>query len=231
MKLALSLLVILSLLTLYISFSSTGKEVSKANLSPEDQEVISSQEVAIDTKEIPLEENQSPTIKQIYKPEENIETNISEIEEQTGIGKVPEQIQPPIEDIHFSLTLNESTHHMIQGGAKADIGDIEFNSKLLPSNEVELSIILKQDEKDGIELSAYFDLANFTMELDGKNSVLNKDHKKILNMASSQLQSAFGTQYEGYEYPEHALMLTQMLAYWSISPEGYVHEKRSIVSQ
>ena len=32
------------------------------------------------------------------------------------------------------------------------------------------SIILKQDEKDGIELSAYFDLANFTMELDGKNS-------------------------------------------------------------
>ena len=108
---------------------------------------------------------------------------------------------------------------------------MNFKSELLPSNEVQLSIQLGQNGEDNIKLEAYFDLANFTMELDGGNSVLNKEHKKLLKETGEALQSAIWDQYAEYDIPEHALMLTQMLAYWSVSPEGFVHEKRVIVSQ
>lgn len=137
----------------------------------------------------------------------------------------------PEEEINFRFKLDESTHHMIQGSAKADIGDVAFESELLPSNEVLLNINLEQMDMEGVELNAYFDLANFTMELDGKNAVLNEEHKQMLSLAASRLQSKFLAQYEGYGIPEHALMLTQMLSYWAVSPEGFVHEKRSVVSQ
>jgi len=137
----------------------------------------------------------------------------------------------PGDDINFRLKLHSSTHHIIEGRARADTGKILFKSRLMPSNEVKLSLKLKQRELDDVELLAYFDLANFTMELDGANSVLNKNHKQMLNLASVSLRPRLEKQYEGLDYPEHALMLVQMLGYWSVSPEGFVHEKRSIVSQ
>jgi hypothetical protein len=137
----------------------------------------------------------------------------------------------PGEDINFQLKIHASTHHLIEGRANSDIGKILFKSSLMPSNEIKLSIKLKQNELDDIQLLAYIDLANFTMDLDGGNSVLNKKHKELMVLTLTHLRSKLERQYEGYDVPEHALMLTQMLGYWSISPEGYVHEKRSIVSE
>lgn len=137
----------------------------------------------------------------------------------------------PGEELNFRLKIHTSTHHFINGKAQSDLGKIRFKSRLMPSNEVKLSLKLKQKELADVELIAYFDLANFTMELDGANSVLNKGHKQTLKLVSSHLKDKFIKQYEGYELPEHALMLVQMLGYWSMSPEGYIHEKRSIVSQ
>ena len=101
----------------------------------------------------------------------------------------------------------------------------------MPSNEVKISMKFKQSEIDDVELLAYVDLVHFTLELGGSNSVLNKNHKQLMKFMSSHLESKFENQYKDYDAPEHALMLMRMIAYWSVSPKGYVHEKRSIVSQ
>jgi len=69
------------------------------------------------------------------------------------------------------------------------------------------------------------------MELDGANRVLNAEHKQMLNLTSLHLRSRFESQYQDYDFPEHAFMLVQMMDYWSVSPEGYAHENRTIVSQ
>ena len=137
----------------------------------------------------------------------------------------------PGEEINFSIQVHSSSHYLIDGRANSDIGKLLFKSRLMPSNEVKLSIKLKQREIDDIELLAYFDLANFTMELDGGNSVLNKEQKQLMKITSAHLQAKFEKDYKDYDFPEHALMLVQMLSYWSVSPEGFIHEKRSIVSQ
>lgn len=137
----------------------------------------------------------------------------------------------PGEDIDFRLKVSASTHHYIQGKANAESGKLLFKSRLMPSNEVKLSLKLKQGELEDIELVAYFDLANFTMELDGGDRVLNRAHKKLMDYASLHLRSRFERQYQDHDLPEHAFMLVQMLSYWSVSPEGFVHEKRAIVSQ
>lgn len=137
----------------------------------------------------------------------------------------------PGEEINFSMKLFRSNHHLIEGRATSDIGKANFKSRLMPSNEVKLSISLKQRELDDVELVAYFDLAHYTMELDGANAVLNQAHKSLIRTITSHLGMAFGEQYEGLDIPEHAFMLVQMLSYWAMSPEGYVHAKREIVSQ
>ena len=142
---------------------------------------------------------------------------------------VPEVVLPGA-DINFDLDMHQANFHFIQGRADSDIGKILFKSRLMPSNEVKLSLKMKQRESDDIELTAYFDLANFTMELDGANAVLNKDHKALLEVLDTHLRYTFEQKYHDVEPPEHAFMLVQMLSYWSVSPEGYVHEKRSIVS-
>lgn len=228
MKLAFPVLCLLILLAVYVSFSDSPEEstpVSQIELEAPAQSDTSQQdfnELAQSATLLP-EENAFPSNKTI----ESVETE-AEVEDSI---KEDDAEQQENKEIHYSLRIDESTHHMIQGGASSDIGNIDFRSKLLPSNEVELTINLTQETNDEIELTAYFDLANFTMELDGKKGVLNKEHKKLLKLSSSQLQSEIQNQYEGYDYPDHALMLTQMLAYWSISPEGYVHDKRTIVSQ
>ncbi len=137
----------------------------------------------------------------------------------------------PGEEFKFRLKVNRSNHYNVEGKAKSDIGKLMFKSQLLPSNEVKLSLKFKQGDLKDSELKAYFDLANFTMELDGANAVLNKDHKIMMDLVSHHLRQRFQTQFEGYEIPEHALMLVQMLSYWSTAPEGFVYEKREIVSQ
>jgi hypothetical protein len=137
----------------------------------------------------------------------------------------------PGEDLNFHLKLYTSTHHMIDGRATSDIGKALFKSRLMASNEIKLSLKLKQSELDDIQLLAYVDLANFTMELDGADSVLNNQHKALMKLILLHLRSKLERQYEDYDTPEHALILIQMLSYWSVSPEGYVHDKRSIVSQ
>lgn len=146
-------------------------------------------------------------------------------------SEIEDDMPPPGKDLNYRLNSLTSTDFLIDGNAKSDIGEMAFNSTLLPSNEVKLSLKLKQAEKDDIELVAYFDLAYFTMELDGGNSVLNKQHKELLKLTSLNLQPTILEQYQDYDIPEHALMLVQMLEYWSVSPEGFVHEKRKIVSE
>lgn len=163
------------------------------------------------------------------------EENIAEDDDNSDTLETIEQTELieklPGEEINFNMQVHSSSHYLIDGRASSDIGKLLFKSRLMPSNEVKLSIKLKQRDIDDIELIAYFDLANFTMELDGANSVLNKEHKQLMKVSSAHLQSKFEKQYKDYDFPEHALMLVQMLSYWSISPEGYIHEKRSIVSQ
>lgn len=162
----------------------------------------------------------------------NIESDESLPRDDEGIIVSDDDAPAPAnEDINFNFALDQSTYHLINGGASGDLGELSFQSELLPSNEVTLNIKLNQVDADGVELSAYFDLANYTMELDGKDGVLNQEHKQLLKLTATQLQNKILAQYEGYGIPEHALMLTQMLSYWAMSPEGFVHEKRTIVSQ
>jgi hypothetical protein len=139
--------------------------------------------------------------------------------------------EPIGKDVNYQLGQLSSTDFLVQGSAKSDIGEMAFNSELTPGNEVKLSLNLKQADGKDIELIAYFDLAYFRMELDGGNNVLNKEHKQLLKLTSLSLRPAFEQQYRDYDMPEHALMLVQMMEYWSVSPEGFVHEKREIVSQ
>ena len=162
--------------------------------------------------------------------EEEVNIHSSEFE---AVEEIADEVREklPGEEVNFRLKLHTSTHHMIDGKATSDIGGMLLKSRLMPSNEVKLSVKLKQGELDDIELTAYIDLANFTMELDGSNGVLNVDHKQVMKFASAHIRSKFETQYESYDVPEHALMLVQMIGYWSVSPEGYVHEKRSVVGQ
>lgn len=137
----------------------------------------------------------------------------------------------PGSEIGFELGLDQSDYHQINGRAQSDIGQITFNSHLMPNNEVKLSLILKQQETEDFELVADIDIAHFTMELNGNNRSLNNDHKIMLDLLSWHLRNQLSQQYEGYEVPDHGYLLAQMISYWSLSPEGYVHEKRSIVSQ
>ncbi len=155
----------------------------------------------------------------------------ADVHQSTVLEETQGDTEAPGEDIHFALSLEESTHHLVRGTGSADIGAFAFESKRLPSNEVELVILLQQEDLEDIEMTAYFDLANFTMELDGQKRILNTQHKQLLDLASAGLEDEFRKQYDGYDLPEHALMLSQMMAYWSVSPEGYVHEKRVIVSR
>lgn len=63
-------------------------------------------------------------------------------------------------------------------------------------------------------------------------SMLNHDeHKALMSVLNQHLRSEFEEQYREYDFPEHAFMLVQMLSYWSVSPDGYVHEKREIVAE
>jgi len=256
-KLLIAVISILSALFLYLSFSTSTNRIDP--LSPIALEKHSFSEVT--ETEISLSNNKlvsSEPIKQVNKNNPSLEhqphdnktehNKLSETEIQTytltkvgssADGKSLEQplvietTKPdlPGKEFNFLLKLHTSTHHMIEGRATSDIGKIEFQCRLMPSNEVKLSIKFKQLESENIELLAYIDLANFTLELDGSDSVLNKDHKQVLKYATYHLQSKFENQYEGYDAPEHALMLMRMISYWSVSPEGYVHEKRSIASQ
>lgn len=137
----------------------------------------------------------------------------------------------PGEEIHYQLHEYSNSNYLIDGKADSDIGKLRYQSRLMPSNEVKLSIKLKQKEIDDIELIAYFDLANFTMELDGNKAILNKSHKQLLSVSSAHLQANYEQIYKDVDFPEHALMLVQMMSYWSVSPEGYQHAKRQIVSK
>lgn len=190
----------------------------------------------------PVEPEQTPP-PEIGPNDENQNAGLSSIQEHSEplLSEASEQPSPPLAkpmaqdteaaDAHFILNLDESTHHLIRGVGGTDSATFAFESKRLPSNEVKLAIILKQDQQDDIEMTAYFDLARFTMELDGQGRVLNQEHKQLLRLAGAKLQEDFRAQYEGYDFPEHALMLSQMMSYWSVSPEGYAHEKRAIVSR
>lgn len=141
-----------------------------------------------------------------------------------------EQIELPGEDIDFKLKLYKKTLYLIDGRATSKIGKILFKSRLMPNNEVKLSVKLKQGDLKDIELVGYFDIAQFTMELDGSNAVLNQQHKELLSVLDAHLRAKLTLAYSEYDFPEHAFMLMQMLSYWSVSPEGYVHEKREIVA-
>lgn len=177
----------------------------------------------------PLREIEPPTT------DETLQTPLTELDDASSDTLVDDEEEPeqklPGEEVNFKLKLHTSTHHLIDGRADSDIGKMLFKSRLMPSYEVKLSIKLKQGELDDIDLIAYVDLANFTMELDGSNGVLNKDHKQVFKYAIAHLGSQFEAQYQGYDAPEHALVLVRMISYWSASPKGYVHEKRSISSQ
>lgn len=137
----------------------------------------------------------------------------------------------PGEEIEYSLQISESSFYDFKGHARSTIGNIGFDSQLLPSNEVRLMLQLTKDSAEPVTLNAYFDLANFSMELDGGNAVLDQEHKELLNVSSAQLTDSLVKQYDGYEVPEHGFMLIQMLSYWSKAPEGYVHEAHASVSR
>lgn len=137
----------------------------------------------------------------------------------------------PGKEIEFSLEIAESSFYDFKGRASSTIGDIDFDSQLLPSNEVRLMLQLTKSAPENVTLNAYFDLANYVMKLDGGNAVLNKEHKELLRVSSAQLTDALVKQYAGYELPEHGFMLIQMLSYWSKSPEGYAHEPHVSVSR
>ena len=231
MKFALPIAIMFSLALLYLAFSnSTEEQPIPENSDLAEARIINEQADLSAQKDIEKKVSQ-PAGNNEAHIQENIAGAEFEDEDQTDLENDTKEEVSSEENIHFSLQLNESSHHLIQGSGNSDIGNIGFNSKLLPSNEVELSITLEQDETDNIALLAHFDLANFTMELDGKNSVLNKEHKQMLKLASEKLVANFKTQYVDFDFPDHAFMLSQMLTYWSLSPEGYVHEKRTIVSQ
>ena len=137
----------------------------------------------------------------------------------------------PGEEIEYSLQIAESSFYDFKGQASSTIGNIGFDSQLLPSNEVRLMLQLTKDSSEPVTLNAYFDLANFSMELDGGNAVLDQEHKELLHVSSAQLTDSLVKQYDGYEVPEHGFMLIQMLSYWSKAPEGYVHEAHASVSR
>jgi hypothetical protein len=134
------------------------------------------------------------------------------------------------EEIDYAMKIAELDFHSISGRATSEIGDIKFRSKLLPSNEVQLELTLERKESERLLFKAYFDLANFVMELDGAGAVLDAEHKELLRVSSSQLTSSLIDHFEGSGIPEHGFMLIQMLSYWSNSPEGYVHEKHIAAS-
>lgn len=234
MKVIFPIILILSLLFMYAFYLTLSEDKPATNTHGEMNKSLSVTSLNVDKGKINQQKEHKLNVQLTQFDTEakiNIPENKTEPEQQKSQTDQTSNNESLEDSILFNLDINESTHHMIMGTAKTDTGKLEFTSKLLPSNEVKLSIKLEQDKRDDIELMAYFDLANYTMELDGKNNILNKEHKQILSLASSQLGSSLGAQYEGYDFPDHALMLTQMLAYWSISPEGYVHEKRAIVSQ
>lgn len=131
----------------------------------------------------------------------------------------------PGKDIDYALKISESDFHNVSGLATSVIGVIKFRSKLLPSNEVTLELILEREEGAPLVFKAYFDLANFVMELDGAGAVLDADHRALLRVSSAHITSFLIEKFEGIGLPEHGFMLVQMLSYWSHSPEGYVHEK------
>lgn len=151
--------------------------------------------------------------------------NLADQEEQAASEPLPG------EEIEYSLQISESSFYDFKGQASSTIGNIGFDSQLLPSNEVRLMLQLTKDSAEPVTLNAYFDLANFSMELDGGNAVLAQEHKELLHVSSAQLTDSLVKQYDGYEVPEHGFMLIQMLSYWSKAPEGYVHETHASVSR
>lgn len=165
----------------------------------------------------------SPTISVADSDEDN--GNLAGQEEQATSEPLPG------EEIEYSLQISESSFYDFKGQASSTIGNIGFDSQLLPSNEVRLMLQLTKDSAEPVTLNAYFELANFSMELDGGNAVLDQEHKELLHVSSALLTDSLVKQFDGYELPEHGFMLIQMLSYWSKAPEGYVHEAHAIVSR
>lgn len=225
MKLILPVLFAIILLCVYL--------FTPAQEQPTDHPALSAVEPATPIQPAPLKDLSITNAPEQASTENTQPGMATTPEQQKADNTEPESQELASDETQNELTfkLDQSTHFLILGSSDAEQGEMNFKSELLPSNEVKLSIQLQQQENDKIELNAYFDLANFTMELDGGNSVLNKEHKKLLKESGEALQSAIWEQYADYDIPEHALMLAQMMAYWSVSPEGFVHEKRVIVSQ
>ncbi len=130
------------------------------------------------------------------------------------------------EQDNFSLRIQRMTHHELQGKASSDFGRLKFKSRLFANNDVRFSLFLDAEDKE-LVFQGYIDIVEERMELDGGGAVLTADHRKIIASTSTYLMKALMKEFEG-ELPLHGLMLTQMMSYWSHSPDDFVHDKRSI---
>ncbi len=139
-----------------------------------------------------------------------------------GLGVVSGGVEEQVK-----LKLFQNTHHLLQGRADADFGKMKFKSRLFANNEVKFTLSIA-DEEAPLAFEAYFDLATFAMELDGGGAVLDAEQKKLLAKTADALGKRLHEKYD--EIPPHGLMLVQMMAYWSHSPDDYQHHKRLIES-
>lgn len=127
---------------------------------------------------------------------------------------------------NFSMRIQRMTHHELQGKASSDFGRLKFKSRLFANNDIRFSLFLDHQDKE-LVFEGYIDIVDERMELDGGGAVLTPDHRKIIASTSDQLMKALMEEFDG-ELPLHGLMLTQMMSYWSHSPDDFVHDKRSI---
>lgn len=221
MKIFLCLLSVVAVAVFLLPYNSQDLEADRLNT-----------QVTVRLKQADVE--QQELINQQEAPEESISTEFKETAEPDNAPNSQASLlkaQLPGEDVEFKLQLTTSDFHHVEGQTNSTIGETLYKSRLLPSNEIELELALKQEGVETKVMKAYFDLANYEMELDGGDAVLNQDHKQLMNISADHLRHHFMSQYDGLEVPEHAFLLVQMLSYWSMAPEGFVYEKRLVQSR
>ena len=87
----------------------------------------------------------SPTISVADSDEDN--GNLAGQEEQATSEPLPG------EEIEYSLQISESSFYDFKGQASSTIGNIGFDSQLLPSNEVRLMLQLTKDSAEPVTLT------------------------------------------------------------------------------
>lgn len=140
----------------------------------------------------------------------------------TGCGVETVEPTPATQQAAEGLALERGTHR-ISGAFSKDGSRIDFQSEALPGEAARLFVTV-----NGKRFDFEADFAQGVLSSDGHGAVLSAGDRQALATFASTL----GTYLMEQGAPQqHELLVAVEAEYWSESPEGYVHQAKSMQAQ